>query len=154
MTLHWFWASERTTSFHYQMPSHLCIWVKVFKNGPSKICGRQSSTNFTWSIPEYLDPSVTLAANIYLQQLYSACSNFLWCLLQFPFQYWFYKESQKGKTSTNPCKKNIFWGKEIMCELSWFWWHIYSFIDFSKKIWSKVKWKCYFHKEYWLRKNQ
>ena len=50
------------------------IWVKVFKNGLSKICIRQplknadhglpimvclsslSSTNFTWSIPEYLDP--------------------------------------------------------------------------------------------------
>ena len=34
------------------------IWDKVFKNGPSKICGRQplknvSSTNFTWSILEY-----------------------------------------------------------------------------------------------------
>ena len=57
------------------------IWVKVFKNGPSKICVRQplkkfegyglpketmslqllereSSTNFTWSIHEYLDPFI------------------------------------------------------------------------------------------------
>ena len=25
------------------------IWVKVFKKGPSKICGRQSLKNFTWS---------------------------------------------------------------------------------------------------------
>ena len=49
--------------------------VKVFKNGPSKICGRQSlrnlkwlwcaeaqrlsSTNFTWSILEYLHPIIT-----------------------------------------------------------------------------------------------
>ena len=55
------------------------IWVKIFKNGPGKICERQplknlkwcallrqalslqvfqrlSSTNFTWSILEYLDP--------------------------------------------------------------------------------------------------
>ena len=55
------------------------IWLKVFKNGPSKICGRQllknlkwyglltqnislqnfnmpSSRNFTWFILEYLDP--------------------------------------------------------------------------------------------------
>ena len=28
-------------------------WVKLFKNGPSKICGR----NFTWSIFECLDPN-------------------------------------------------------------------------------------------------
>ena len=48
------------------------IWVKVFKNGPSKICGRQPLkklkwnlqiflrlpfTNFTWSILEYFDPN-------------------------------------------------------------------------------------------------
>ena len=32
------------------------MWVKVFKNGPSKICGRQSLKNFTWSILEYFDP--------------------------------------------------------------------------------------------------
>ena len=51
------------------------VWVKVFKNGPSKVCGRQpwknlkrcgrplqifhfiwSSTNFTWFIFEHLDP--------------------------------------------------------------------------------------------------
>ena len=49
------------------------MWDKIFKNGPSKICGRQplknlkghgllklSSTNFTWSILEYLDPYVNL----------------------------------------------------------------------------------------------
>ena len=30
------------------------IWVKVFKNGPSKICGRRvPPTNFTWSILFY-----------------------------------------------------------------------------------------------------
>ena len=37
------------------------IWDKVFKNGPSKICGKQpferlSYTNFTWSILEYFVP--------------------------------------------------------------------------------------------------
>ena len=31
----------------------LTKWDKVFKNGPSKICGRQPSKNFTWSILEY-----------------------------------------------------------------------------------------------------
>ena len=30
-------------------------WDKVFKNGPSKICGRQSFKNFAWYILEYLD---------------------------------------------------------------------------------------------------
>ena len=39
------------------------IRVKVFKNGPSKISGKQplkrlSSPNFTWSILKYLDPFV------------------------------------------------------------------------------------------------
>ena len=40
-------------------------WDKVFKNGPSKICGRQplkylmsdGLLNFTWSILEYLIPN-------------------------------------------------------------------------------------------------
>ena len=45
------------------------IWDKVSKNGPSKICGRKplknfksflSSTNFTWSILEYLVSYVSL----------------------------------------------------------------------------------------------
>ena len=31
-------------------------WVNVFKNGPSKICGRRPLKNSTWSILEYLDP--------------------------------------------------------------------------------------------------
>ena len=26
----------------------LIIWVKVFKNGPSKICGREPLKNFQW----------------------------------------------------------------------------------------------------------
>ena len=29
---------------------------KVFKSGPSKICGRQPVRNFTWSILEYFVP--------------------------------------------------------------------------------------------------
>ena len=32
------------------------IWEKIFKNGPSKICGRQSLKNFTLSILEYFVP--------------------------------------------------------------------------------------------------
>ena len=28
-------------------------WDKVFNNEPSKICGRQSLKNFTWSILKY-----------------------------------------------------------------------------------------------------
>ena len=63
----------------------ISICVKVFKNGPSKICGSQplknlnwyglpislqifsrlSSTNLTWSILEYLDPFMT-PSNIYV----------------------------------------------------------------------------------------
>ena len=36
----------------------MIIWVKVIKNEPSKIYGRQPLKNFTWSILEYLDPFV------------------------------------------------------------------------------------------------
>ena len=35
------------------------MWVKIFKNVPSEICGRQLLKNFTWSILEYLDPYKT-----------------------------------------------------------------------------------------------
>ena len=45
----WFWKI---------LEDHLweIIWDKVFKNRPSKICGRQPFKNFTWSILEYFDP--------------------------------------------------------------------------------------------------
>ena len=33
-------------------------YKKVFKNGPSKICGRQPLKNFIWSILEYFVPYV------------------------------------------------------------------------------------------------
>ena len=29
-------------------PSEMIIWGKVFKNGPSKICGRQPLKNLNW----------------------------------------------------------------------------------------------------------
>ena len=32
------------------------IWVKVFRDGPSKICGRQPLKKFTWAVLEYPDP--------------------------------------------------------------------------------------------------
>ena len=35
-------------------------WDKVFKNEPSKICGRQSLKNFTWSVLEYFVTNDTL----------------------------------------------------------------------------------------------
>ena len=41
------------------MPLGICRWEKVFKNGPSKICGRQPLKNFAWSILEYFVPDVT-----------------------------------------------------------------------------------------------
>ena len=36
-------------------------WVKVFKNGTSKICGRQHLKNFTSSFIGYLHLNVTIA---------------------------------------------------------------------------------------------
>ena len=39
------------------------IWVKVFKNGPSKISGRQPLKNFLWSILEYIAPFSNIFRN-------------------------------------------------------------------------------------------
>ena len=36
----------------------LTIWDKVFKNGPSKICERQTLKIFTWSFLEYFVPYI------------------------------------------------------------------------------------------------
>ena len=60
------------------------IWVKVFKNGPGKTCGRQSLKNFTWSILEYLDPHVTQSATLTLlseMTKFSANTVFGWLIL-------------------------------------------------------------------------
>ena len=46
----WQWSK---VTINYKKES---VWVKVFKNGPSKICERQRLKNFTWSILEYLYP--------------------------------------------------------------------------------------------------
>ena len=46
-----------TSYLHYKLRI-LCedIWDKVFKNGPTRICGIQPLKNFTWSILEYFVP--------------------------------------------------------------------------------------------------
>ena len=38
--------------YHYELMS---IWVNVFKNGSSKICGRQPLKDFNYFILEYFD---------------------------------------------------------------------------------------------------
>ena len=61
-------------------------WDKVFKNEPSKICGRQSLKIFTWSILEYFisfnpfcpDPRRRAKINL---NFYFHTS--LWCLKRF-----------------------------------------------------------------------
>ena len=45
------------------------IWVKVFKIGLSKICGRQPLKNFAWTIVEYLEPFAAQCISISI----SAC---------------------------------------------------------------------------------
>ena len=46
-----------TSYLHYKLMI-LCkdIWDKVFKNGPTRICGTQPLKNFTWSILECFVP--------------------------------------------------------------------------------------------------
>ena len=45
---------------HVSFAKEIVEWVTVFKNGPSKICRRESLKSFTWSILEYLDPNVNI----------------------------------------------------------------------------------------------
>ena len=45
------------------------MWDKVFKNGPSKTCGRQSLKNFTWSIFKYFILGVFLFYVFYYSSL-------------------------------------------------------------------------------------
>ena len=45
--------------YFQQVNTNMCIWGKVFKNGPSNICGRQRLKNFIWSNLEYLSPYQT-----------------------------------------------------------------------------------------------
>ena len=47
----------------------ICIWDKVFKNGPSKIFGRQPLNNFTWSILEYFVPFVKRSSKLNLKRI-------------------------------------------------------------------------------------
>ena len=51
-------AASVAKNLHVEDQFGKLIWVKVFKNGPSKTCARQSLKNFTWSVFEYLDPVV------------------------------------------------------------------------------------------------
>ena len=74
--------------------SHCCIWVTVFKNGPSKICGRQPLKHFKW----YGLPKQTISLQIFyrlssknfylvtisLQIFYRlSFTNFTWSILEF-----------------------------------------------------------------------
>ena len=40
--------------------------IKVFKNGPCKICGNQSLKNFTWTILKYGDSSIYLFFHLFI----------------------------------------------------------------------------------------
>ena len=92
------------------------IWGKVFKNGPSEICGRQplknlkkaisprtfsrlSSTNFTWSILEYLSHilfklllSINMGINInLLSRGWKMFHNNMWYVARFGTSWKIYK---------------------------------------------------------------
>ena len=49
----------RLLAVNYFRKDLYLIWVQVFKNETSKICGRQPLKNFTWSILEYFVPCLT-----------------------------------------------------------------------------------------------
>ena len=54
------------------------IWDKIFKNGPSKICGRQPLKNFTWLI--LLENFVAYILRFYNRSFFSKL------LFQFKFE--------------------------------------------------------------------
>ena len=72
------------------------IWVKVFKNRPSKICGWQPLKNFTWSILEYLDPSTE--SSVYSEKTNST-GNF-WYLHWFQYINITWQHEEWNKIST------------------------------------------------------
>ena len=56
----------------------LDIRDKVFKNKPSKICGRQFLKNFTWSNLEYFVPQVGQLAGQYSKSTQKHFTNMLY----------------------------------------------------------------------------
>ena len=58
-------------------------WVKVFKNGPSKIFGRQRLKKLTWSIFEYPNPNdTTVVTNFFCEK------SFIYQFWLFEFGFW------------------------------------------------------------------
>ena len=71
-----------------------CIWVKVFKNVPSKICGKQPLKNLNW----YGLPTILLQS---FKKLSS--TNFLWSILEYLDTYKGFGEEARSQKKT----KNI-----------------------------------------------
>ena len=83
------------------------IWDKVFKSGPSEICGRQplkklkgyamlkqSSTNFTWSTLEFFVPMIIFVV-FEIENIVFVCNNVpsekpLACYCSFFFRKYFF----------------------------------------------------------------
>ena len=71
------------------------IWVKVFQNGPCKLCGKQPFKNFTWSILEYLEPYI-------VYQLKNTSHFHVNILKNLHHTKATMKTSKKGKDSSSP----------------------------------------------------
>ena len=88
----------------------ILIWVKVFKNGPNKICGRQPLQNFTWSIPEYYEPYIVLKINqnhhslhylsVLGHQIYYDLLLYFW-FVRSQWSYWMSKEPLNKKLTNS-----------------------------------------------------
>ena len=52
--------------------------IKVFKNGPCKICGNQSLKNFTWTILKYGDSSIYLFFHLFIYLFIYLCIYFIY----------------------------------------------------------------------------
>ena len=75
------WVVLSTSTEDYEFWMFMHIWDKLFKNGPSKICGIHPLKNFIWSILEYFVPYMEIVSN-------KNCRNFLawkchFCILSF-----------------------------------------------------------------------
>ena len=56
--LYFKFISQSIFSLCYHLREVWLVWIKVFKNRPIKVCGRQPLKNFIWSILDCLDPYV------------------------------------------------------------------------------------------------
>ena len=100
-----FWICINGYYMMFNPPLLLCIWDKVFKSGPSKICGRQPLKNlkgygllkqYMWLLLSSFQYCITNFSNHFFKKKKKCSENFLLYQAQ-PWKWWPSKAGQKIK---------------------------------------------------------